>query len=82
MIEYALLIRVKPNDQGKFAIEKMQPYESNQANENDIYPIIYNLHLPKNQPTIHLIGDKIYKNIAKKYKRDRFSYKKPAQYFY
>ncbi|WP_024653206.1 hypothetical protein [Borrelia persica] len=31
------------------------------SNDHDIYPIIQNLYLSKNNPTIHIIGNKIYK---------------------
>ncbi|UGQ18024.1 hypothetical protein [Borrelia sp. RT1S] len=65
ILEPLIMLNSKLNSKDKFEIDKMHPSKgtfSKPINENDIYPIMYNLYLSNNQPVIYIVGNRIYKN--------------------
>nr|WKT13920.1 hypothetical protein LKV13_04720 [Borrelia sp. BU AG58] len=64
ILEPLIMLNSKLNSRGKFEINKMHPFEemySKFVNDNDIYPVMYNLYLADNQPEIYIVGNRIYR---------------------
>ncbi|AYE36899.1 hypothetical protein DB313_05215 (plasmid) [Borrelia turcica IST7] len=65
ILDPLVMLNTKLNSKGKFEIDKMEHFEgkfSRFINDNDIYPIMYNLYLSNNQPAIYIVGNRIYKH--------------------
>ncbi|WKC58733.1 hypothetical protein [Borrelia sp. P9F1] len=68
ILEPLVMLNSKLNTKDKFEINKMHSLKdtfSKFINENDIYPVMYNLYLSNNQPAIYIVGNRIYKNQNK-----------------